>query len=221
MKRGTLLLFLPALMACLAGCASTRGYLVDRGRDAADILTATAGAGAGVQARLGPAALGFLQTSDAAGLRHGEAFHRPPAEDPPDELNYTLGSLLGWVSSPALVFIAGLGGGVLPPGYWDQCAELWRYERQDRMSETQVRRHAGAKGWRAAGSYQIETALGVGLVARAGINPGELLDFLLGWTTVDIFNDDVEARKRKEVQLAGAPAAPGGLPPDPSATPIR
>ena len=34
--------------------------------------------------------------------------------------------------------------------------------------------------------------------ARLGLNPGELLDFGLGWTTLDIFADDLEARESKE-----------------------
>jgi hypothetical protein len=30
---------------------------------------------------------------------------------------------------------------------------------------------------------------------RVGFNPGELVDFLLGWTTLDIYNDDLGTRK--------------------------
>jgi hypothetical protein len=30
---------------------------------------------------------------------------------------------------------------------------------------------------------------------RCGFNPGELLDFILGWTTIDIFKDDIAGRK--------------------------
>jgi hypothetical protein len=38
---------------------------------------------------------------------------------------------------------------------------------------------------------QIEvTAACLGGV-RAGFNPGELIDFILGWTTLDLFNDDI------------------------------
>lgn len=37
---------------------------------------------------------------------------------------------------------------------------------------------------------QIEAALGFGVGVRAGLNIGELLDFLIGLTTVDIAHDD-------------------------------
>jgi hypothetical protein len=37
---------------------------------------------------------------------------------------------------------------------------------------------------------QIEVVGGFGLVLRLGFNPGELLDFVLGWATVDIYGDD-------------------------------
>ena len=37
---------------------------------------------------------------------------------------------------------------------------------------------------------QIEIVAGLLLTVRAGVNPGELLDFLLGWTGIDIYGDD-------------------------------
>ncbi len=39
--------------------------------------------------------------------------------------------------------------------------------------------------------------IGLGGTLRLGFNPGELLDFLLGWFTIDIYNDDIELNKRK------------------------
>jgi len=52
---------------------------------------------------------------------------------------------------------------------------------------------------RAAPCYtQIEAVFGLGFTVRAGFNPGELLDFLLGWFGIDIYGDDLEARKLKE-----------------------
>ena len=35
-----------------------------------------------------------------------------------------------------------------------------------------------------------------GAAIRQSVMPGELLDFILGWTTIDIFNDDLEWKKR-------------------------
>jgi len=39
---------------------------------------------------------------------------------------------------------------------------------------------------------QIDLALGVYWPIRIGFNPGELLDFLLGWTALDIYGDDAQ-----------------------------
>ncbi len=40
---------------------------------------------------------------------------------------------------------------------------------------------------------QIEVVAGALGGLRAGFHPGELIDFLLGWTTLDIYNDDMGA----------------------------
>jgi hypothetical protein len=47
-----------------------------------------------------------------------------------------------------------------------------------------------AIGGTAAYYSQIEVVAGLLFTVRAGVNPGELLDFLLGWTTLDIYGDD-------------------------------
>ena len=44
---------------------------------------------------------------------------------------------------------------------------------------------------------QIDLSLGLVATLKVGFNPGELLDFILGWTTLDIFSDDLEARYKK------------------------
>jgi len=33
---------------------------------------------------------------------------------------------------------------------------------------------------------------------RIGFDIGALLDFVLGWTTIDIYSDDLESRKKEE-----------------------
>jgi len=55
-------------------------------------------------------------------------------------------------------------------------------------------RHKGSLG----SQCQIEVAAGLGAGLRAGVNPGEALDFLLGFFTVDIFKDDFPLEKKKE-----------------------
>jgi len=44
---------------------------------------------------------------------------------------------------------------------------------------------------------QIEVVAGLGGTIRLGFNPGELLDFILGWVTIDIFNDDLEKFEKR------------------------
>ena len=38
---------------------------------------------------------------------------------------------------------------------------------------------------------QLEVAGGIVATGKLGLNPGELLDFLLGWTTLDLYDDDL------------------------------
>lgn len=54
---------------------------------------------------------------------------------------------------------------------------------------------------------QLEAAAGLGLGIRAGINPGEILDLLLGFATVDLHGDDIEwkARRLREHEAQAPP----------------
>lgn len=47
---------------------------------------------------------------------------------------------------------------------------------------------------------QIEVSTGIGGTLRFGFNPFELLDFILGWTTIDIFSDDIIKAKKVEIE---------------------
>ena len=58
-----------AVLWC-AGCAT--GYWGDRGRDAADIFTCTAGIGGGAKARVGPLQAAAINNADLIGLRAGQ-----------------------------------------------------------------------------------------------------------------------------------------------------
>ena len=50
---------------------------------------------------------------------------------------------------------------------------------------------------------QLEVFIGALGTLRLGLNPGELVDFSLGWTGIDIYGDDLE-RKAKKPNEAGA-----------------
>lgn len=56
-------------------------------------------------------------------------------------------------------------------------------------------------------AWQLEVAVGIGLGARAGINFAEIVDFLLGWSTLDICGDDIAAidKERRERRMETLP----------------
>jgi len=67
MKRLIQLAVLAPIAALATGCATP--YMIDRGRDARDIITATVGVGLGAKIRLGPVHAGVLINHDVIGLR--------------------------------------------------------------------------------------------------------------------------------------------------------
>jgi len=84
------------------------------------------------------------------------------------------------------------------------------------MDETQLLRKKGTRNLGIPDCYQAEAAVGLGLVFRAGINVGELLDFALGWSTLDIFGDDLETgRRRNTLQTAADEQSDGPSSGDP------
>ena len=44
---------------------------------------------------------------------------------------------------------------------------------------------------------QVEVVIAIIGSLRLGFNPGELLDFLVGWTTLDIYGDDLNKKGSK------------------------
>lgn len=197
MRRAVFLVVILAPVVA-SGC-SGRAYFADRWADTKDVFTASVGKGAGAKARVGPVNAGLFLNEDYAGLRGGECFYEPH----------------GWwedgSGDSALLLLLG--------------AEVFDYQyRPPLSSEMDVmgprsRIHtvgddlaARRKSFRfvlyptvapefpRAPSYytQIEAAVGVWGSLRVGFNPGELLDLLFGWTTLDIYGDDLETRRERE-----------------------
>lgn len=170
---GWLLLVIPFV----SGCA-TSGYLADRGRDAADIFTLGVGAGAGAKARVGPFQTGLMADLPLAGLRGGEL---------------TSNTRGGWFpdSSDFQAIIAG--------------GESFMNTELNRGKEFEAGTTANdiftpffnrlEFDYRAPYYYtQLEAVIGVGLTFRIGLNPGEAVDFVLGWFGIDLFFDDRHGR---------------------------
>jgi hypothetical protein len=213
-KKSGLVLILEIIVLLLTigvmgGCSTP--YMNDRGRDIADIFTITLGDGVGVTARAGPVHLGLFYGKDQAGLRSGE-FDTPPSYVRSEGIARTLDPLL---------VLPNLGGG--PWCFWHEeysgglqkvpnpeggIINLARARAKDYNVSgncpfiavpvlSELDRNAGFK-YPFYFLTEVEIAIGIGKTLRLGLNPGELLDFILGWTTIDIFGDDIEVRKLKE-----------------------
>lgn len=177
-------------VAC-AGCASP-GYFGHRARDAADIFTATVGLGAGIKGRVGPLQVGALYNIDMHGLRGGQwgetIWYETHTRD---------------MAVPFPVRTAHFEPKLYP---WDYPGWCFGHERWQAVAASPKHTFARRKAYEAVSPVpfvslanspayytQLEVVLAAGGSLRLGFNPGELLDFLLGWTTLDIFGDDVAA----------------------------
>jgi hypothetical protein len=188
------------VLAGVTGCASSRAYFIDRGRDAADVLTISVGAGLGARARIGPIETGAFLGSDKAGLRGGEI----------GAYTWEEFGMMSAAAGDALVlsfeeYNPDLGA--------DTTAEQrGKFYSAEGVCLVSLLEDGDRRSWRVHPYYtQVEAQVGVLGSLRLGVNPGELVDFIFGWCGLDIFRDDVEARKRQEqsstpAQAAGVPA---------------
>jgi hypothetical protein len=184
MKRVMHIAVCVAVAAFLSGCASTGSYLADRGRDAADVLTVAAGLGAGAKGRVGPFALGLVYHREAIGLRGGALYENLSFDDDIGDFHLVV---LGFEAfSPDRH----------PNNIWEQRKK--RYHTPYLVIPMPVACTSSQEIETIAYLTQIEAVIGLGPSIRLGFNPGELLDFFLGWTTIDIFNDDLARKKQKE-----------------------
>jgi predicted small secreted protein len=198
MKNTIQVIALLLVAASTTGCASTKGYFVDRGRDVADVLTATVGVGVGAKARVGPLDAGLLVDFPVTGLKCGRCFllsHMPLKLPPAGDLQWVLYEQ-EWFQ-------------------WNSTLERDDPRNKDFLHMADIGEPLELifntphtfnpdHNWRVNWSYetQIEVVVGLGPTLRLGLNPGELADFLLGWFGIDILKDDLEARKKTESNQA-------------------
>jgi hypothetical protein len=197
MKRLAQIVAFMTFVVVMTGCASTKAYLVDRGRDAEDMVTATIGAGVGAKARVGPVHVGLLASFDGMGMRGGNFGVYDSFK--------TIG--LDTTLSCVDVFYCDT---TTKQRHKDYTAET--YLSESGKSEFMPDPHGGVpficvprcdarvKPPQTCPYYytQIEAVLAVGPSVRIGCNLGELVDFLLGWFGVDIFDDDIEMKALKD-----------------------
>lgn len=159
-----------ALLSC--GCASTSRYLADRRNDLADIVTCTVGTGVGAKARVGPLQVAIFRNRDRAGLRGGHLFF---GTEPGRDIHET----------------------ALPLPVLAHGAASYEYlifaESEDLRDKSY---NANGLPLITLGNEpyyytEVEVAVGLGGTLRVGVNPGEAVDFLLGWFRIDIYRDDL------------------------------
>ena len=191
-----------ALAALCAGCASP--YWQNRRADAADVFTATVGIGIGATARIGPLHAGLGANADFYGIEAGEV----------GELG-SLGAMIvgaGDRASDARSVFRGYSEIDLGP-------------RSAARGKNVAYRPSGIPFWdppppespNPARWTQFEVAAGLLGGVRLGFNPGELLDFLLGFFGADLYGDDL-ARGEMEphaesAEFAESPSGGSGAKP--------
>ncbi len=165
-----------------SGCTS---YLVNRGRDAADIITIGAGLGWGAKARVSSLQAGLLFEATKGGLRGGELVSSDSNAGAVEETD------AAWGHSMDIQ-------GVLFGGEYFMGCELPRNKNFFAGTETDSSLsaipfiHRLDSGYTNPAYYmQVEAVAALGISLRLGVNPGELIDFVLGFTTIDVFGDDV------------------------------
>ncbi|MCX6985450.1 MAG: hypothetical protein NT118_11985, partial [Lentisphaerae bacterium] len=167
------------IISGMTGCATP--YMTDRSRDAADIFTIRMGFGAGVKTHVGPVQVGLLFNLDCLGLRGGEMVWAEKVVNTGADFDYILGGVSEFDTRCL---------------YPDSMA--WKRDKCYRLSYVLLGIPVNTPVLcRLPNRYSpgyftdIEVVGGLWTTLRFGFNPGELFDFILGWTTVDIYGDDI------------------------------
>lgn len=217
---------LTAIIAvAITGCASTRGYFVDRGRDARDIVTATVGLGVGAKIQCGPLNGGAIANVDLYGLRGG-AFYEFDGDVAPYSADVEMicfgAGRYKCLTSYAHGYRSNERNKSIPT-WWFKSFEYTREYMQNGHKVTAHHRpcyipfvrfpRSNPKDKEHPWYYytQIEAVVALGPSVRLGFNPGELVDFLLGWAYVDIYKDDLE-RRMTEIEQAESTVPPEAAP---------
>ena len=185
------ILAISAIATTLCGCASPRTYFANRGHDAADMFTLAVGKGGGATVRAGPIHFGLFGGYDHVGLRGGQLWTQWDQES-------VFGAMAGLIDP--LVLLPGgdgicffeddfsEGDEIREKGYIGRgicpfvaipAKNIEGYNRFD-FDDTRKRFLA-----------QVDAAAGIYFTLHVGADFAEILDFILGWTTLDVMNDDL------------------------------
>jgi len=203
MKKRLLTLLGLGLLLGAGGCGTPRGYWTDRGRDAMDMFNFAVGAGAGAKGQIGPLASGILFDATQVGLRNGQwltptTYHN---EFTAPEFQYENKLQPPPVDRDVQALLIGRD-------HWGGRPDAIDRGKPYEAGQTLLvawPHPVGSRTRHPAAYYtQVEGVIGLGLNLRAGFNPGEILDFLLGWFEVDIYDDDVWGAERRRAEAAAA-----------------
>lgn len=186
-----------------AGC--TANYWNDRGNDAADIMTFTGGSAYGAATRVGPlhAGLGFY--GEAWGLRGGALGEKGnlivvnPIDKPEnlfDKPAKNVRLLIGKTGEYTLGYKEDfLYGRTEEKNYITAGNPAFAFDGYPLLTGARALIKNKDEIPLILPYYtQIDAAGGFLGGIRVGMNPGELFDFMLGFTTLDIYGDDVESK---------------------------
>ena len=174
---------------CLVSSGCSTGYWADRLHDGGDIFTAGVGVGAGVQARIGLLSTGLGLHGSFVGLESGQVFAEVDDMEGGD-FSILLYSLHESRHDQYVI---------------DRHKD---YKQQHVFGLATLSGNHGSaqvlfrKSARRNPSYYSQIEISVGLMGslKVGFNPGELLDFLLGFMGIDIYSDDLEGRKKQKIE---------------------
>jgi len=188
--------------------------MADRGRDAADVFTLTIGTGAGGKIRVGPIQLAAVENADLVGLRAGQFMLDGNGLVLNDEIYMPIPVHPLNIPSVRTLVRQGVRGPRKKSSTGEERLERrWITSRSKwtrlfgeeafshGLNSTSARRNKNvlakspvplvAVSATAPYYTQIEVVAGFAFTVRAGINLGEALDFILGWTGLDIYRDDL------------------------------
>lgn len=175
--------FRSLVVICLStgcsGCAGLGVYCHDRTNDALDAFTLSLGSGCGGKVRVGPLQIGLLQNKDVAGFRSGEFLspHLAKYSHTRDvcTLVYPYSDHSEIIYGDECLDLSTRG-----KGFTANCALPFFSTVGQPPPSIQILWYY----------TQVEAVLGAGGTVRAGVNLGEIIDFVLGFVGVDIFADD-------------------------------
>ena len=190
-----------SMATLLCGCASPRTYFANRGHDASDMFTLTVGKGGGATVRAGPIHFGLFGGYDHIGLRGGQLWTQWERE--------SLVSPMAAMMDPLLLLPGGDGICFFEDDFTegDEIREKNYIGRgicpfvAIPAKQIEGYNHFDFDDTRKRFLTQVDASAGIYFTFHGCVDFAEILDFILGWTALDIMKDDLlwytEGRKRE------------------------